>query len=574
MNYVGIDLGTTNSAICSYDGADVTVHKNLDDHHSITPSAIYIDRRGRYYGARAYERAAFSPDNVALFFKRFMGTATPIAIPAAELVLSPEECSAEILRYLYACLPEEIRNGGPGTVITVPAAFDQMQKDATLSAAELAGIGNVALMQEPVAAVMSVMRTARRDGAFAVYDLGGGTFDVAVAQSTGGHVSILDHGGIPQCGGREFDRLLVEAVVIPWLQNVFTLPDNLASHKKYARVARLAAWAAEKAKIQLSFNPSALISLSEDEVRLEDLDGQPLYMDIAIERAQVEALIREKLDETVQETLAALRRTGLTNQDVDRIVFIGGPTQFKPLRDYVCAQLGIPADVKVDPMTAVAEGAAVFAESIDWNDSRRSRKSSRGTVTVYAGLCLSFEFVSRTPEPKARIVAKCDESHVSGEHFQIDNLDSGWSSGRIKLSNGALCEVQIPQMGSNTYRISLYSAGGTPVALGEERIVITRTAASVEAIPASHSIGVEVRERLYGSATKVHYLVRKGDPLPKKGAVRFKAAERLSAGSSGALVFKLYEGESENPVSENTHIGCLKIRGSDIESGRSISEMS
>jgi len=567
MNYVGIDLGTTNSAICSYDGSEIKVYKSPEQ-HPVTPSAIYIDRRGRYYGVRAYEKAAFSPDNVALFFKRFMGTDTPIAFPAAETVLSPEECSAEILRYLYAYLPEEIRSSeGTGTVITVPAAFDQMQRDATLSAAELAGIGKVALIQEPVAAVMSVMRTGRRDGIFAIYDLGGGTFDVAVAESVGGRVSLLDHGGIPMCGGRDFDRLLVENIVLPWLKAHFKLPEDPISDRNYRRVSKLASWAAEKAKIQLSFSPSALISLSEDEVRLEDQAGHPLYLDIPIERAAFEDLVRERLDETVRETQAALRRTGLTNEDLDRIVFIGGPTLFKPLRDYVCAQIGVPADVKVDPMTAVAEGAAVFAESIDWSTSNRLGKSARGAVAVSSALNLSFEFASRTPESKARIVAKCDERHLSSEHFQIDNLDSGWSSGRIKLSNGISCDVQVPKMGTNTFRVSLFTATGEPVALAEDRLTITRTAASIEAIPASHSIGVEVKESLYSSATKLRYLVRKGDPIPKRGQEKFKAAEKLSAGGNGALIFKLYEGEIQNPVTDNHHVGCFKVRGSDLETG-------
>ena len=124
-------------------------------------------------------------------------------------MLSPEECSAEILRYLYGYLPEEIRDSDDtGTIITVPAAFDQMQRDATLSAAGMAGIGKVALMQEPVAAVMSVMHRTARDGVFIIYDLGGGTFDVAIAQSGAGRVDLLEHGGIPFCGGRDFDRLL------------------------------------------------------------------------------------------------------------------------------------------------------------------------------------------------------------------------------------------------------------------------------------------------------------------------------------------------------------------------------
>jgi len=515
----------------------------------------------------AYQKAAFSRENVALFFKRFMGTSTPIAIPAAGVFLSPEECSAEILRYLYSYLPEEIRSSeATGTVITIPAAFNQMQRDATSAAAESAGIGKVALMQEPVAAVMSVMRVSRRDGRFVIYDLGGGTFDVAVAESVGGSVTLLDHGGIEMCGGRDFDRLLVDSFVLPWLQTHFKLPGDLASDRKYRRVLTLAAWAAERAKIQLSFSPSALISLSEEEGRIEDLAGRPLYLDIPVEQAAFEALIRERLDETVRETQAALRRTGLTSQDIDRIVFIGGPTQLKLVRDYVCAQVGLPADVKVDPMTAVAEGAAIFAESVDWSSANGSRKSKRGAVAASSALSLSFEFGSRTAQSRTRIVAKCDERHLSDECFQIDNLDNGWSSGRIRLTNGANCGVDLAKTGANTFRISLFAANGEPVVLADDRLTITRTEASIEAIPASHSVGVEVKETLYSSATRLRYLVRKGDPLPNKGRAVFKAAEKLSAGANAALIFKLYEGD-QNSVLDNYPVGCFKVCGSDIETG-------
>ena len=164
-NYVGIDLGTSNSAICSFDGREVHLYKSPEQ-HDVTPSAIFIDKRGnKYVGLRAYNNAARNPDNAAVLFKRLMGTSTPIKLPAIDVTLTPEECSAEILRVLFGYLPEEMRNStDTGTVITVPAAFNQMQKDATMSAADLAGIGKVALMQEPVAAVMSVMRHGRRTG--------------------------------------------------------------------------------------------------------------------------------------------------------------------------------------------------------------------------------------------------------------------------------------------------------------------------------------------------------------------------------------------------------------------------
>ena len=183
-NYVGIDLGTTNSAISSFDGEDVRIWKSPEQ-NDVTPSVIYIDRRGnKYVGKRAYDSAPSNPDNAASLFKRLMGTSTPIHLPAVDMTKTPEECSAEVLKVLFGYLPEEIRNDeNTGTVITVPAAFNQMQKDATMQAAELAGIGKVALMQEPVAAVMSVMRTRKSDGIFVIYDLGGGTLDVAIAES-------------------------------------------------------------------------------------------------------------------------------------------------------------------------------------------------------------------------------------------------------------------------------------------------------------------------------------------------------------------------------------------------------
>ena len=179
--YVGIDLGTTNSAICSFDGELLRLYKSPEQ-HDVTPSAIFIDKRGnKYVGSRAYNNAARNPDNAAILFKRLMGTSTPIKLPAVDITMTPDECSAEILRTLFGYLPEEVRNDpDTGTVITVPAAFNQMQKDATMAAASKAGIGKVALMQEPVAAVMSVMRQRKGDGIFLVYDLGGGTLDVAV----------------------------------------------------------------------------------------------------------------------------------------------------------------------------------------------------------------------------------------------------------------------------------------------------------------------------------------------------------------------------------------------------------
>ena len=135
--FVGIDLGTTNSAISTFDGENVRVWKNKRDQSDVTPSAIYVDKRGRkFFGKKAYENSFIQSERCATLFKRFMGTSTKFTISDAEL--TPEECSAEILRELFKNLV--------GTVITVPAAFNQMQNAATLDAARMAGLGKVALM--------------------------------------------------------------------------------------------------------------------------------------------------------------------------------------------------------------------------------------------------------------------------------------------------------------------------------------------------------------------------------------------------------------------------------------------
>jgi molecular chaperone DnaK len=465
-NYVGIDLGTTNSAICSYDGETVRLYKSPEQ-HDVTPSVIFIDRRGnKYVGARAYDNAPRSPDNVAMWFKRLMGTSTPVALPGVGLTMTPEECSAEILRTLFSYLPEDIRNDEEtGSVITVPAAFNQMQKDATMEAVQSAGIGKVALMQEPVAAVMSVMRKRKGDGIFLVYDLGGGTLDIAIAQSIGGRVSLLGQGGIAMCGGRDFDRLLLENVVTPWLSQQFRLPADFAGDPKYLSLMRMALWATEKAKIELSSSAEAVIAASETELRVRNQAGSDIYLDIPVTRRELDSLIANELSESVEAARETVEKAGLSPHDIERIIFVGGPTQYAPLRTKVAGDLGIAPSTEVNPMTAVAEGAAVFAESIDWSSQSRGRKSARGTLSPGGRLDVMFNYVSRTPDSKARIGINFAGQAALGAAFQVDSLDTGWSSGRLSLKDGAVVEVALAKPGDNTFKLFVFDANGSPLVL-------------------------------------------------------------------------------------------------------------
>lgn len=568
MKYIGIDLGTTNSAICSFDGESVRIYKSPEQ-NEVTPSAIFIDRRGnKYLGKRAYDSAAKNPDNAATKFKRMLGTSTPVKLSAVNITMTPEACSAEILKLCFGYLPEEIRNSGDtGTVITVPAAFNQMQKDATLAAAEMAGLGNVALMQEPVAAVMSVMKSRKGDGIFVVFDLGGGTLDIAIAESTSGRVSLLSHGGVAMCGGTDFDRAILDNVIKPWLLSNFDLPEDFSVNPKYKSLLRMCLWAGEKAKIELSAKEESVIVLNESELGVSDQAGAEVYVDITITRKQLDDLIADKLMEAIESARETLEKAGLSPHDVERVVFVGGPTQYKPLRDKVAFELGIAASTDVDPMTAVAEGAAIFAESIDWASQSRGRKTSRGAINAGGNLDIAFNYVARTPDIKAKVVAKIGGTVAPGCEFQLDSLDTGWTSGRQPLKDGSVLELPLNKPGENIFKIFVFDAKGGPLGLGgQDRITISRTAASIDAIPASHSIAVEAREKI-GGRTVLDYLVRAGEQLPKKAKKTFKAETSLKAGSASSIKIKLWEGDITDPVSDNLFIGLFEIKGSDFEDG-------
>ena len=187
--YLGIDLGTSNSAIVGGDTSDFRLFKT-DDGRDVLPSVIYFDRRGHMLiGARALAQAELSPANAAQGFKRLMGSASLIDLPIVGKSISPENASAEIIKTLLRQVQAE--TGGitiDGVIVTIPAAFNQMQSEATIRAAHDAGLEKVGLIQEPVAAAMAALEGAtRRDGRFLIYDLGGGTFDVALVEVTLGH---------------------------------------------------------------------------------------------------------------------------------------------------------------------------------------------------------------------------------------------------------------------------------------------------------------------------------------------------------------------------------------------------
>src|SRR5882672_11503263 len=213
--YVGIDLGTTNSAAAVFDGERVSVVRNAQG-ASVTPSVVRLDKQARVtVGTRARRFVEQDAANTAAEFKRLMGTGKAIEFPAAGTSKKPEELSAEILKALRQDITDQLGVGIERAVISVPALFELPQSAATSEAARLAGFARVELLQEPIASALAAGWRADSDGAgtWLVFDLGGGTFDASLLETRDGLLRVVGHDGDNFLGGRDFDGALVDWVL-------------------------------------------------------------------------------------------------------------------------------------------------------------------------------------------------------------------------------------------------------------------------------------------------------------------------------------------------------------------------
>jgi molecular chaperone DnaK len=562
--FIGIDLGTTNSSITSFNGQETRTWKSPEQ-NDVTPSVIYINKRGgKVYGQSAYNNEPKDPSNTAKLFKRLMGTNTKIHFSYNNMEMTPEECSSEILKTLFGYLPEDIRNDDKtATVITVPASFNQMQKDATKQAAYSAGINRVALIQEPVAAIMSIARLKKISGLFIVYDFGGGTFDVSIAERTDNSVNLLTNDGIAFCGGRDFDRLLFDNIVVNWLYKNFNLPKDMRTNSKYTALLRMAIWATEKAKIELSSKDVAVVRLDENEVNCTDEDGKEIYLDVSINRDEYNNLIFPKVDETIEKTREIIKNSSLKPEDINYIVFVGGPSNYKPLRDRVSTQLGIATSFDADPMTVVSEGAAIYAESIDFSNEKGGQKVNKGIIKD-SDYNLEFRYSSRTSSDKAKVAIVYNSKKDLS--FIFKNIETGWTSGKLTLKDHSIITLDLFNNGDNNFIVECFNDEGESIKLENNKLLITKTLINIGNIPAAHSVGVELEDPITHKSI-LDYLITKDETLPKSGLVKYKTTKRISAGSDEFISFKLWEGEISDPIEYNRFIGDIKIDGNSFEYG-------
>jgi molecular chaperone DnaK len=345
---VGIDLGTTNSEVALIRDGQPDVF--AEDGDPILPSFVGLSEDGRLLvGKAARNQWVLAPERTVKSIKRKMGQ--DIKVQLGDQEYRPQEISAMILRALRDRAARQLEQPVSKAVITVPAYFNDAQRQATREAGELAGLEVVRILNEPTAASLTYDPSHQQLRRLLVYDLGGGTFDVSVVQAQEGVVEVLSSHGDTQLGGDDFDDLLLKHVCGRFQEQHGV--DLRASLTAKARVLR----AAEAAKRQLSSHPFARI----EEEFLAEKDGQALHLSLEVSREEYEAMIRPLLDRTMDCVQRALGDSQLTPAQIDKVVLVGGSTRTPLVSRLLEERLGQPAHQEVNPDLCVAMGAAVQA---------------------------------------------------------------------------------------------------------------------------------------------------------------------------------------------------------------------
>lgn len=547
----GIDLGTTNSEIACMHNGEVRVLKNNYE-EEFTPSVVRLTDKGEVIvGRKAYERHVSDPENTFIEFKRWMGTHQTGQSKASGRSLTPEQMSAEVLKNLRATARNSYDEDVIAAVITVPCNFEDIQCEATKRAAKLAGIQYSPLLQEPVAASIAYGFLEKMPkGYWAVYDLGGGTFDIAIMSAKDGRLTVVDHCGDNYLGGKDFDWRVVERFIHPILSKEYNLPGLNRTDGNYKSLNAILKAESEKAKIELSSSEVADITIFTGGARVSDKDGKVIDITIPISRKQYEGLIDDYVVKTVDLFKEALKKQQLSSADIANILLVGGPTKTPFIRQRLKDALGIPVEVRINPLTVVAQGAAIYAASQMLPNELVVRDKSK--------VALKLSFSPMTVEQDTLVAGKIENAQT-GWQVQIRRIDGHWQSGLVGLQNGAFAiNVPLSERKLNSFEVSMVDSNGNSIPCDPSAFTITQ-GISVGEAPLTRSIGLELED---GSFDKI---LERGVVLPARSKMKtYKASKTIRPNEQGDLIkIIVREGESEF-AKRNRYVGELIINGSMI----------
>lgn len=561
----GIDLGTTNSAIAILKGDIIQVFKN-NDNSEYTPSAVWIDTQKRLFvGRAAKERVESDPENAHCEFKLQMGKSVNYRFAASGRTMKPEELSAEVLKSLKASVMQRTQEDVQTAVITVPAAFELDQCKATERAAQLAGFASAPLLQEPIAAALAYGFDSESDKVFwLVYDLGGGTFDAAVMQVRDGEIKVVNHGGDNHLGGKLIDWAIVEEMFIPAVLRKTPLRDFRRGNPKWLTAIAKLKYAAEQAKIQLAASDSF-------EVRIEflclDERGQPVSFEYELHRRDVEQRAEPFILRSINICKKILTERRLGVGDVEKVLLVGGPTLTPYLRERLADSrqgLGIRLDFSVDPLTVVAQGAAIFAgtQRVAQTETALMSQRQQGYFTISFP---DWTFKGSDLEPSVAGTVKAPGGERLTDYtVEFINVDMRppWRSGQVSLApNGGFLTTLFARREDRTrFQVELRDRSGRlqPVRTDPETLNYTIGLTMTNA-PLTHSVGVALANN------EVEWLLEKGRPLPARGRAMLRTAFEVRQGQAGDVIrIPVVEGGNAR-ADRNRRVGKLEVSAHQVK---------
>ncbi len=555
--YVGIDLGTTNSSAAAFDGNELIVVRNSSG-ANITPSVVRLSPKGTVtVGEKARRFLDSDPENTRGAFKRLMGTDTTLSFAAAKQSLRPEALSAEILKSIAHDVSVQLGVRPAHAVITVPALFELPQTRATSEAAKLAGFEHVELLQEPVASALAAGFKVGSEGNWLVYDLGGGTFDASLLQGKDGLLRVVGHDGDNFLGGRDFDSAIVAwAVELLAADGVDVDPKNPA-HQPFLR--RLAALA-EEAKIELGRHDEVTLTAGAPML----LGDTPVDVELSLSRAVLERLVSPLLERSLEVCRRLLDAHGVDRGDLDRVVLVGGPTSMPLVRALVAERIGPLAAEALDPMTLVAQGAALAAAQSGL-DARP--KDSVALVPVDGS---AHAVQLKAPTLSTDLLPFCILRLVDADRpsaptsVRVVRAAAGdapaWASDWVNRDDdnafAVMCELASRR--ANHFSIEAKAKDGSATLVHPSTFTIVH-GVTIGDPPVSRTVGVA----LANNSVRVYF--EKGAPLPARRTFTHHTVETVTPGTPGpALSIPLVQGELEEAHLCRL-IGTLEIDGKELD---------
>ena len=342
---IGIDLGTTNSCVCVYEGGEAKVIANAEGERT-TPSVVAFKGDDIIVGAAAKRQAITNPNTISSI-KRLMGTSEKVEANGKKY--SPEEISAMILSDLKKTAESYLGTTVNKAVITVPAYFNDAQRQATKNAGKIAGLEVERIINEPTAAALAYGLDKDKNETVLVFDLGGGTFDVSILELGDGVFEVKSTAGNNKLGGDDFDERLMN-----YLVETFKKENGIDLSKDKMAMQRLKD-ASEKAKKDLSGVTTTQISLPF----ISQGSEGPLHLEMSLTRAKFEDLIRDLVESTLEPVRKALKDAKMTSKDIDKIILVGGSSRIPMVQELIKKELGKEPHKGVNPDEVVAMGAAI-----------------------------------------------------------------------------------------------------------------------------------------------------------------------------------------------------------------------